>query len=120
MVNLKEETLTVLKEHDLSPDNIIYIGTNPHNPSPHYSCSWDSFTVMADASYHSGYGGQEVAHDLVIIFKDGTWMERGEYDGSEWWNVHPPFVLPTETLPITGLFAEVGWDSLEAISKRAT
>jgi hypothetical protein len=33
--------------------------------------------------YDSGYGSQEVGG--VIVFNDGTWMERREYDGSEWW-----------------------------------
>ena len=23
--------------------------------------------------------------NIVIVFEDGTWLERGEYDGSEWW-----------------------------------
>jgi len=34
--------------------------------------------------YDSGYGSQEVYG--TIVFKDGSWLERGEYDGSEWWD----------------------------------
>jgi hypothetical protein len=34
-------------------------------------------------NYDSGYGSQEWFG--WISFKDGTWIERREYDGSEWW-----------------------------------
>nr|DAD71123.1 MAG TPA: hypothetical protein [Podoviridae sp. ctiuS14] len=34
-------------------------------------------------NYDSGYGSQEWFG--WISFKDGTWIERIEYDGSEWW-----------------------------------
>jgi hypothetical protein len=34
-------------------------------------------------SYDAGYGSQELGG--FIVMKDGNWFERGEYDGSEWW-----------------------------------
>lgn len=34
-------------------------------------------------SYDNGYGGQELFG--YIWYTDGTWSERGKYDGSEWW-----------------------------------
>ena len=37
-----------------------------------------------DFEYDNGYGSQELFGE--IIFKDGSWLERGEYDGSEWWS----------------------------------
>lgn len=36
-----------------------------------------------DFDYNNGYGSQEL--DGTIWFSDGTWSERYEYDGSEWW-----------------------------------
>ena len=39
--------------------------------------------ALLDREYDDGFGGQEL--DGTIVFKDGTWLERGEYDGSEWW-----------------------------------
>ena len=33
--------------------------------------------------YDDGYGAQHLKG--VIALKDGTWYERAEYDGSEWW-----------------------------------
>jgi hypothetical protein len=40
--------------------------------------------------YDSGYGSQ-CLHG-TIWYADGTWSDRGEYDGSEWWQNHvcPP------------------------------
>jgi len=34
--------------------------------------------------YDSGYGATKVAKDLVIVGED-WWLERCEYNGSEWW-----------------------------------
>lgn len=39
-----------------------------------------------DTEYDAGYGGQEFYG--CIVFTDGTWLTRGEYDGSEWWQNH--------------------------------
>jgi hypothetical protein len=43
----------------------------------------DFFLTTLDFCYDSGYGGQELYG--TIWYTDGTWSERGEYDGSEWW-----------------------------------
>lgn len=47
--------------------------------------------ILASINYNNGYGGQELFG--TIVFKDNTWLERGEYDGSEWWERRE---LPTE------------------------
>lgn len=41
------------------------------------------FLDSLDFQYDSGYGGQEIYG--TIWYTDGTWSDRGEYDGSEWW-----------------------------------
>ena len=38
---------------------------------------------MLDFSYDNGFGSQYL-HG-TIWYEDGTWSEREEYDGSEWW-----------------------------------
>ena len=45
---------------------------------------WIDFLSKIDFFYHSGYGGQELFG--TIWYENGTWSDRGEYDGSEWWN----------------------------------
>jgi hypothetical protein len=42
--------------------------------------------------YSDGYGHQEL-HG-TIWYTDGTWSDRGEYDGSEWWQHHVCPSLP--------------------------
>jgi hypothetical protein len=44
----------------------------------------DLFLGSLDFSYDAGYGGQYL-HGIVWL-EDGTWLSRGEYDGSEWWD----------------------------------
>ena len=42
------------------------------------------FLEEINVEYDNGYGGQELYG--IIWYTDGkTWSERGEYDGSEWW-----------------------------------
>lgn len=43
----------------------------------------DEVLPRLDFDYDSGYGGQEL--EGTIWYADGTWSDRGEYDGSEWW-----------------------------------
>ena len=38
---------------------------------------------LLDFDYDDGFGVQELFG--YIWYTDGTWSERGEYDGSEWW-----------------------------------
>jgi len=44
---------------------------------------YSTFLNALDFEYNSGYGGQDLFGN--IWYKDGTWSDRGEYDGSEWW-----------------------------------
>ncbi len=44
---------------------------------------YDAFLKSINFTYDSGYGGQCIFG--YIWYDDGTWSERGEYDGSEWW-----------------------------------
>lgn len=46
--------------------------------------SWLKFAKLADNMYDSGYGIAEVKRDIRIM-GDKWWLERAEYDGSEWW-----------------------------------
>lgn len=38
---------------------------------------------LSKIDYDSGYGQQNLYG--AIVFKDKSWLERGEYDGAEWW-----------------------------------
>lgn len=79
MSNLKEETLEELESHGYSIGDVAWVG------SVDYEIPVDRFWELADVEYDSGFGCQEVATDLMVVLDDGSWLERHEYDGSEWW-----------------------------------
>lgn len=54
-----------------------------HLPHGYSQNSFEQFLHELDFEYDDGYGGQELFG--TIWYADGTWSERGEYDGSEWW-----------------------------------
>lgn len=43
----------------------------------------DTVLPLLDFEYDSGFGSQNLYG--YIWYTDGTWSERDEYDGSEWW-----------------------------------
>ena len=90
MANLFEELKECLQEngHELSDIEHVYCS--------HYQITLENFIeVSKKTSYHSGFGGQEVANDLYIKGKDFL-ITRGEYDGSEWFQFNS-LKVPVET-----------------------
>jgi hypothetical protein len=49
----------------------------------HTDLEFTEFMDKLDFDYDAGYGAQYI--DGTVWFEDGTWLSRGEYDGSEWW-----------------------------------
>ena len=49
----------------------------------HTEKEYEAFLKALDCEYDSGYGSQELAG--CVWLEGGAWLERGEYDGSEWW-----------------------------------
>lgn len=76
--NLLQETLEVLRENGKTAADVKWCG------SEKTWFTWDEFASVANVEYDSGYGSQKVAKDLVIVGSN-WWLERHEYDGSEWW-----------------------------------
>lgn len=84
VINIKNELDEILLEIGKKPDDIIdlhilhkrcYNNTIVYN---HYN------EIPKDKFYDNGFGGQELYGN--VVFTDGTWLERGEYDGLEWWD----------------------------------
>ena len=61
-----------------------------------YAIGWEAFEKIADFEYwpHSNTTGIDVPADLIIVGED-WWLERHEYDCSEWWEY--------KTLPTKGM-----------------
>ena len=55
---------------------------------------WNKFLSNLDFEYDSGYGTQNLFG--TIWYVDGTWSNRGEYDGSEWYEYHYCPNIPLE------------------------
>lgn len=104
MKNLLAETLKVIHDFGRSPCEIVYIGSNRTG----HRCTWDEFMQLADEPYDRGYGSAQVATDLILLFADGSWMERAEYDGAEWWEFKQTPKIPlAEPLPIHRVIGEL-------------
>lgn len=43
------------------------------------------YEFLKSIEYDEGYGTQELFG--FVVFNDHSWLERGEYDGSEWWQL---------------------------------
>lgn len=56
---------------------------------------YEEFLKKLNFEYDNGYGGQEL-FGTIWLSEDNTWYERGEYDGSEWWEYNECPVVPDE------------------------
>ena len=111
MTNLLEETIEDIARSGHKPEDIIFIGSEASG----HRCTWEEFQALANVDYDAGYGAQEIASDLIIVFRDGAKMWRHEYDGSERWDYSEPFKMPEQSLPIKRLKVpadRVGWCDL--------
>lgn len=57
---------------------------------------FEEFLQNLNFEYDSGYGGQELFG--TIWLENNEWYERGEYDGSEWWEHHAYPKIPESLL----------------------
>ena len=114
MANLLQETIKDIENSGHDASDITFIGSLDSG----YSCTWGEFLTLADIEYYAGYGGQEIASDLTIVFGDGSTMWRAEYDGSEWWEYSKPVKIPEKQKQILKLKGEY-WTSLEDLHENS-
>lgn len=80
MSNLLDETQGVIANNDKDVSDVQWVGSSDGE----LAITWDEFAAIANVDYESVYGAAKVAQDLVVV-GSGWWLERHEYDGSEWW-----------------------------------
>jgi hypothetical protein len=89
MRNAKEEFLNLIKDKELKCAIIEYqknYGNTDVKATLKVGFSeedLENFLKKINVKYDAGYGGQELFG--TVWFQDGNWADRGEYDGSEWW-----------------------------------
>ena len=92
-MNAKNELLDKIKGKTDIKCAVITYGYQWHEEKPipkimlsvnHTTEEYSNFLQSLDFEYDNGYGGQELFG--TVWLKDGTWLSRGEYNGSEWWN----------------------------------
>ena len=105
MTNLWEETLRELGTYGKTFKDVKYIQGSD------FGITKENFEQVAKKSnYESGFGAPEVAEDLVIV-GDSWWLERHEYDGSEWWEYKEKPKQINEVREV-GYLARGMWDTL--------
>lgn len=120
-MNLKQEILETLNENGKTIDDVKWVGCSD------YKIPFDTFWQLCDTEYDAGYGSPAVAEDLIIC-GDDFWLERREYDGSEWFSYMEKPPEPQETRPIKYLTIEqynsyhkdplIGWETLSSLNER--
>jgi len=78
-MNAKEELLPYFEEFKVKCASVegqsLKIGYSKQDK--------ENFLNSLDFEYDDGYGSQNLYG--TVWFENGTWLSRGEYDGSEWW-----------------------------------
>ena len=111
MVNLLDEIISELEDHGKTLDDVIWVGEEPRlnyykkEVIDGYTISKSQFLELANRNYDDGYGGQEVNRHLLVVGED-FWLERNEYDGSEWWEYKRHPIQPKNARTISTLFKE--------------
>lgn len=100
MTNAKQEFLHAVKDSSVVCAEIFYYTDGYHNEeseqritlnTPHTEKDYEEFLSKLDFNYDAGYGTQYIFGTTWLLHKKtgaSNWMTRGEYDGSEWWDVH--------------------------------
>ncbi len=88
-MNFLVETLEVIKDSGHKQSDVMFIGSKDGE----YRATMKEFKKLANFEYDDGFGAAEIASDLIIYFKDKSYIGRGEYDGSEWWEYNEPLNL---------------------------
>ena len=117
-MNFREETIEAIQKSGHQKDDVMFIGSKDGK----YRMPIEKFLKASDFEYYEGFGAQEIACDLIIYFKDKSYITRGEYDGSEWWEYNKPLnylendsYLDFDKLKVNEW--QVGWKSVRSINE---
>ena len=119
MSNLLVETREILEDNNKTINDINWVGDGK------YYFDVNEFLNIANVEYDDSYGAPEVAQDLLVV-GDNWWLERHEYDGSEWWEYKEIPLKPNAKIELKaltvgqakklGFNVSIGWENLKRIN----
>ena len=115
MCNFKDETLSILEANGKTWNDVKFIQGDDFKVSNNK----DELLELMNFEYDDGYGAPQIAEDLIIV-GDNWWLERGEYDGSEWWEYKEtprPNLKLKEIKRFQVKDDQVGWESLKDVNE---
>lgn len=111
--------MEILKDNGKTIEDIVWVGSKRHFVDK------ETFIKLANIDYDDDYGSSQVATNLLVVGKN-WWLERGEYDGSEWWEFKKMPLKPKKELDLKALTINqaeklnfdisCGWETLESIN----
>jgi hypothetical protein len=102
-MNARKELLNHISKH-AEVKYVRVIRFHDYNIRETFEGTLDEVLPKLDFDYDSGYGTQEL--EGTIWYSDGTWSDRREYDGSEWWEHHECPPLPNAATIATTTLAK--------------
>lgn len=113
MTNFYDETLTVLLKHGKQTKDVCWVGARDGA----YSISWAKFVKLTrDVEYENRLGKAKIALDLVVVGED-WWLERNDFDGSEWWEYKERPIAKSDTQPFRYVKGSYGNDTIADYNK---
>lgn len=91
MINGKEELQKELKGATIIAAKVKLYGETFTLKAGHSKEELQKFWEWMDRRYDDGYGGQNL---FGTVWLEDSWLERAEYDGSEWWAARKRPPLP--------------------------
>lgn len=80
LTNLYKSTIYALKSKNKNFEDVKYV----KYCGEYYTTIEQFLEVAKNIYYDGGYGGVEI-NQTILIVGFNWWLERNEYDGSEWW-----------------------------------
>jgi hypothetical protein len=78
-ISFHTEIIDTLKKYNKTVNDVIFV-----TDSKHYCHFSDFLNTIKNYTYNDSWGIPYINLNLKIVGED-WWLERGEYDGSEWW-----------------------------------
>jgi len=89
-INLLKETISVLLRFEKTPEDVLWVGNFKE---------WETWENFVNSATNFEYDPESEIAEIDTTLKivgDNWWLEREEYDGSEWWAFKTLPDLPDE------------------------